>query len=105
MRRSSVLVTLFVGLAACKGDRGKCEEICRHVFQVSYWEAADAEIAAAPPEKRESLKKHKLVEFSNKLENGVELCVNQCASANNDDLNACLLAVKNTADIKKCTAD
>lgn len=73
------------------------------MFEVTYWEKNDAEIAAAPPEQRESLKKRKLAEFSNKLETGVEMCINQCASANNDDMNDCLLAAKTSAAVKACT--
>ena len=105
MRRTVILVTLLAGLAACKGDRQKCEEVCRHVFTVTYWEKNDAEIAAAPADKRDSLKKRKLAEFSNLLETGVEMCINQCSSANNDDQNACLLAAKTTAAVMVCTKD
>lgn len=102
MRRRLAFV-LLVGLAACKGDRKHCEEVCRHVFEVTYWEKADPEIAAAPEAERDKLKRRKLAEYSSKVENGIELCVNQCSSANNKDQNACLLKAKTTKDVVACT--
>lgn len=73
------------------------------MFEVAYWEKADAEIAAAPADKRDSLKKKKLADFSTRIEDGVDLCVNQCVSANNKEQNKCLLAAKSAADIATCT--
>lgn len=102
MRRSFVVVTLLAGLAACKGDRGKCEEACRNFATLSYWAKADAQIAAAPPEQREALKKRKLAEFTHQLETGVEMCINQCASANNDDQTDCMIAAKTSEAVMAC---
>jgi len=98
-----LLVAFSASGAACKGDRKKCEEVCRHVYELTFWEKADAEIAAAPAEEREKLKKRKLAMLSAEIENGVELCINQCSSANNDDMNACLLKAKTTKDVVTCT--
>jgi hypothetical protein len=102
MRRSLLVVTLLA-LGACKGDRQQCETVCRHVFEVAYWEKADAEIAAAPADQRDKLRKKKLGDFSTRLEDGVDLCINQCVSANNKDQNKCLLAAKKAADIVTCS--
>jgi hypothetical protein len=102
MRRSFVVVTLLAGLAACKGDRQKCEEACRNFATLAYWGKADAEIAAAPAEQREALKKRKLAEFTHQLESGVEMCVNQCSSANNDDQTDCMIAAKTADEAMAC---
>jgi len=94
MRLALVLTLLF---AACKGDLQKCDTGCRNYATLLYWKNADADIAAAPPAERDALRKRKLGEFSGKLENGVDMCVSQCQSANNTDDIDCMIAAK-TAD-------
>ena len=101
MRRALVIAVLGL-LAACKGDRTKCETACRNYGTLLYWDISDKEIQAAPPEKRDSLRKRKLAEFSSMLENGVDVCINQCSSANNDKQIDCMTSAKTAADAKKC---
>jgi hypothetical protein len=100
MRRAVVLAVLL--LAACKGDRQKCETACRNYGTLLYWEISDKEIQAAPADQRDSMRKRKLAEFSSQLENGVDMCVNQCSSANNDKQTTCMIDAKTAADAKKC---
>lgn len=89
-------------LAACHGDRQKCETACRNYGTLLYWDLSDKEINAAPADQRDALRKRKLGEFSSKLENGIDLCVNQCSSANNDKMTDCMIAAKTADDAKKC---
>lgn len=96
------LVSAGLLLAACKGDRQKCEQACRNYGTLMYWDVVDKEVAAAPEDKREALKKKKLAEFSSQLENGVDMCVSQCSSANNDEQIDCMIEAKTAADVKKC---
>jgi hypothetical protein len=84
-------------LGACKGDPQKCDTGCRNYATLLYWQKADAEIAAAPAAERDVLRRRKLGMFNSKLENGVDLCVSQCQSANNTKDIDCLIAAK-TAD-------
>jgi hypothetical protein len=106
MRSAFVLAVLAagaLGLGACKGDRGKCETACRNYGTLLYWDISDKEIEKAPPGEREALRKKKLAEFSSQLENGVDVCINQCSSANNDKQIDCMIAAKTAAEATKCT--
>ena len=53
----SFLVLAFVFTLGCKGDPVKCEEACRNYAKLVFWEEADVEIAKAPPEQRDELRK------------------------------------------------
>jgi hypothetical protein len=101
MRRAVVIAVLGL-LAACKGDRDKCEKACRNYATLLYWDLADKAVQAAPPAERDALRKRKLGEFSSILENGVDTCINQCTSANNDKQNDCMTDAKTAAEAKKC---
>ena len=98
MRLVLAVTSLVAGLlGACKGDAQKCDTGCRNYATLLYWKNADAEVAAVPPDKRDALRKRKLGEFDSKLENGIDMCVSQCQSANNDADIDCMIAAK-TAD-------
>ena len=62
----------------------------------------DKEIAAAPADQRDALRKKKVAMFSNDLENGVDTCINQCTSANNDEQVDCMINAKTAAEASKC---
>lgn len=83
--------------------RQDCELACRHAFEVAYWEKADADLAAAPANTRDALRKKRLADFTTLLDDGLDTCVTQCVSANNDAQNQCLLAAKTKADLDHCT--
>jgi hypothetical protein len=102
LRRALVLAALALGLAGCKGDRQKCEAACRNFGTLLYWQIADKDIAAAPAAERAALRKRKLGEFSSQLENGVDICVDQCSSANNDKQTSCMIAAKTADAAAKC---
>jgi hypothetical protein len=105
MRHVLAVLALSASLVACKGDRNKCEEACRNYGTLSYWRKADAEIAALPEKDREAAKRRKLGEFSSLLENGVDHCVNQCSSANNDDQTDCMIKAKTAVEADICVKD
>lgn len=90
-------LALMLLLGACKGDPVKCEQACRNYGTLLYWKKADAEIAAAAPEQRDALRRRRLGELDSKLEGGIDMCVSQCRSANNEDDVDCMIAAK-TAD-------
>jgi hypothetical protein len=100
--RRAVVFTVLALLAACKGDRQKCESACRNYGTLMYWEVVDTQIAAMPADQRDAARKKKLAEFASQLENGVDVCVSQCESANNDKQTSCMIAAKTAADAKKC---
>ena len=102
MRRAVVFSVLAL-LAACKGDRQKCETACRNYGTLMYWEVVDKELATLPADQRDAARKKKLAEFSSQLENGVDTCVSQCESANNEKQTDCMIAAKTAAEVQKCT--
>ena len=95
--RLVLALTLTLLLHACKGDAQKCEAGCRNFAALTFWKVADAEVAATPADQRDARRKRKLGEFDSKLESGIDMCVSQCQSANNDTQIECMIAAK-TAD-------
>ena len=93
----ALAVVLALALAACKGDARKCEAACRNYATLRYWKVAEADITAAPPGERDAVRNRWRGRFPSELENGVELCVSQCQSANNAKDIDCMIAAK-TAD-------
>jgi hypothetical protein len=102
--RSGLLVVLLAlsALSACKGDPVECDQACRNFATLVHWKKTDAEIAAAPPEKRDTMKRRKIAEFENKLENGIDQCVAQCVSAHNADQTHCMMEAKTADDVEAC---
>ena len=99
----TLVSTLVLALGACKGDPVKCDQGCRNFATLAYWKTADAEIAAAPPEERDALRKRHLGRFENKLASGVDLCVSQCKSAGNTEQIDCMIAAKTADQALACT--
>jgi hypothetical protein len=103
MVRTLLLASLV--LAACKGDPVKCESACRNYGTLTYWAGIDPLIAAAPPEQRETMRREKLADFEQRLESGVDTCVTQCVSANNEETIDCMIGAKTGTAARACVAD
>jgi len=102
MRFVTLCLALFL-VAGCKqGDPEKCEQAVRNYATLQYWKHADVEIAKAPPEQRDELRKKKLADFTTKMENGVQTLVTQCVSANDKDTINCMIAAKTADEAEKC---
>lgn len=102
MRYALVALVLTLG---CKGDPVKCEKACRNYAELKYWDKAEKDIAAVPPEQRDELRKTKMAEFSHNLSQGIDMCTSQCVSANNDKQTNCLINAKNAKDAEACRTD
>ena len=100
----TLLLATFV-LAGCKGDRVKCESACRNYGTLQYWEKADPLIAAAPADQRDAMRREKLADFEHALETGVETCITQCVSANNETTIDCMIGAKTASAAKACASD
>jgi hypothetical protein len=87
---------------ACKGDARKCEVGCRNYATLAFWNAADREVAAAPADQRDAVRKRKLSELDEKLSSGIDMCVSQCQAANNDTEIDCLIAAKTADQATEC---
>lgn len=126
------MLALLGTTAACKADKNKCEAACRNHFTLVYKAELDAELAKAPETcppaaaalapgeaerakaqaavlgtevgcvDRKSLKARRNAEFSSRLENGVNLCIEGCVSAGNDDQMDCLIKAKTAKASKAC---
>jgi hypothetical protein len=96
----ALLAALALGSVACKADAQKCDQACRNVAKLLYWQQADKEIAGVPADQRDALRKRKLGEFSTKLEAGIDLCVSQCQSARPDV--ECMIAATAADQAKAC---
>ena len=101
MRCLVLAIAIFV--TACRGDAQKCEQACRNVYTLTYWDRANADIEKLPPEQRKLERQKRLSDFTNRLESGVDVCVSQCQSANNDDQVDCMIKAKTGAEAVACT--
>lgn len=100
--RFSVLLVPVLALAACKGDRERCEQAARNYATLMYWKKANAEIAERPKEEREKLRKEKLALFTYEMESKIDAVVSQCQSANNDDQVDCMIEAKTPEQAIEC---
>ena len=87
-------VALALVICACRGDPVKCDQGCRNFATLAYWKHADEQVAAAPVDQRDALRKRMLGKFDSELENGVDMCISQCQSANNADQVDCMIEAK-----------
>jgi hypothetical protein len=95
-------ITFAAALAGCRGDRVKCEKAARNYHQLKYWKKAEAEIAAAPPEKRDQMRKDAVVKFEHEEEVGTVALVTRCVAANDDDTVNCLIEAKTAEQADAC---
>jgi hypothetical protein len=87
----------MLALSGCRGDPQRCQQACRNFGDLVYWKPAEAEIAKAPPDQRDALRKQRLGELSSRLEVHINLCVSQCVSVRDPATPDCLIAAR-TAD-------
>jgi hypothetical protein len=99
------IVGLGVGLAGagCRLDAQQCDQACRNAMSLVYWKAADREIAAAPADQRDALRKQKLSEFTQKVDTGIEGCVLRCQSSRDQDAVECLIAARTADQAQACS--
>jgi hypothetical protein len=98
--RFAVLFVLVLG--ACKADAERCEQATRNYANLTYWKKANAEIAQAPADRRDALRKKKLAQFTNEVEIRIDDVVRQCQTANNDEQIDCMIKAKTAEEINEC---
>ncbi len=101
MRAVTLLLALLVGCGK-QGDPEKCEQAVRNYATLMYWRNADKDIAKAPPEQRDKLRKDHLADFAAHMDKGVQTLVTQCVSANDMDTINCMIAAKTAEEAEKC---
>jgi hypothetical protein len=103
--RLAAFCLALVAAAGCSRPSAKdCEEGLRNWFTLIYWEKAEAEIAKAPPETRDALRKAKGEEKDKQFAAGLELAVLQCRGARDFDGVKCMKAATNAVQARKCRA-
>jgi hypothetical protein len=98
----AVMLVALPAIGACRGDPQRCEQACRNFGTLVYWKPADAEVAAAPPEQRDALRKQKLGELSTRLERHIDICVSQCTSTDDPTTVDCMIAAKTAEQALAC---
>jgi hypothetical protein len=98
----AVIFAAFCCLAACKGDKNKCEQASRNYAELVYWQKTNKELALLPEAEREAARKKKNSEFVNELETSVDFFTQQCVSANNDEQVDCMIKAKTGDEALKC---
>jgi hypothetical protein len=97
---------LALSLAGCdKATVAECDKGCRNYFELHYWQAADMEIARAPAEQRDDLRKQKIAELESRMMQNLDLCVQKCKSGADSERAKCWAAARTTAEAKKCESD
>jgi hypothetical protein len=105
-RAVALAIVVAVGLTAgagCRVDAQQCDQACRNVAGLRYWKTADQEIAAAPADQRDALRKQKLGEFARKIESGIDGCVLRCQSARDQATVDCLIAARTADQAQACS--
>ena len=104
-RTSLLAAVLALALVACKRPSAdECEKAIRNWYTLVFWDQAEKEIAAAPPEKRDELRKAKLAERDQKLAAGIEQGIMDCRSSRDFEGVKCMKEAMTAADALKCRA-
>ena len=98
----ALAIALLAGVG-CRVDAQQCDQACRNAGKLAFWKAADLEIAAAPADQRDALRKQKLSEFTKKVEAGIDGCVLRCQSARDQDTVDCLIAARTAEQAQACS--
>lgn len=79
----------MLALSGCRGDPQRCEQACRNFSHLADEKLVDAdpEVVAAPPDRRDAVRKHK-------LEDHVQICVSRCVSTSDPATVDCMIAAK-----------
>lgn len=105
MSRPLAVILLAGALAAggCKKPKAEeCEAAIRTWFTLLYWEDAEKEIAAAPPEQREAVRTAKLADRDACLKVGMDLSVRQCRAAGDYKFIDCMKTAKTAIQARAC---
>jgi hypothetical protein len=102
LRPAPAFVLALALVAGCRGDPVQCDKGCRNYYTQTFWEQADAEIAKAPPDQRDAMRKEKLGALDKGLASGVDMCVSQCISVGNTNDTECMVAAKSAKEVRAC---
>ncbi|HTJ43987.1 MAG TPA: hypothetical protein VL463_17900 [Kofleriaceae bacterium] len=95
-------LVLVLGASACGASGDKCDKACRNYFTLHYWDEADKEIAKAPPDQRDALRRKKVEQLDPRMNQELGMCVSQCREAAGNDEAKCMIEAKTAKDVEAC---
>ena len=98
----SILLGLVLTISACGASGDKCDKACRNYFTLHYWDEADKEIAKAPPDQRDALRRKKVEQLDPRMNQELGMCVSQCREAAGNDEAKCMIEAKTAKDVEAC---
>lgn len=102
---AAVLLAAAVAGGGCsRPSATDCEAALRNWHQLIYWEKAEQEIAAAPPEQRDALRRAKGEERDKQFKAGLDQGIMDCRSSRDHDGVKCMKAATTAAQARKCRA-
>jgi hypothetical protein len=101
--RTLWILLVVSGLAACKKPSvQECDKACRNANRLLFWDEAEKAAAELPESERAAFMKSKEEQFHSTLQAGIDHCIAQCRSADNDAQIKCLTDAKTADDVRKC---
>jgi hypothetical protein len=100
----SILLALVLATTAgaCGANGADCDKACRNYFTLHYWDEADREIAKAPPDQRDALRRKKVEELDPRMQGELNMCVSQCREAAGNKEAKCMIEAKTVKDVEAC---
>jgi hypothetical protein len=98
-----IIPVLLAIVASCRVDAQQCDQACRNVAELLYWRDADKEIAAAPADQRDALRKQRLGDFAAKVDSGIGGCILRCQSARDQAGVDCMIAARKPEQALACS--
>jgi hypothetical protein len=96
-------LALAAGASACqKPSVQECDKACRNANRLLYWDEVEKEAATLPEAERAAFRASKESEFHETLQKGIDHCIAQCRSADNDAQVKCFQDAKTADEIRKC---
>jgi hypothetical protein len=92
-----ILALLLV--LGCRGDAEQCRRACRNFGNLVEVRAIEVEVAAAPADQRDALRKTEQDAFDHRI----DVCVSECVRTNDRDATDCLIAAKTPTQAHACT--
>jgi hypothetical protein len=100
----SILTALALAIAAsaCGASGSDCDKACRNYFTLHYWDEADREIANAPPDQRDALRRKKVEELDPRMQGELSMCSSQCREAADSKEAKCMIEAKTVKEVEAC---
>ena len=100
--RKILLGLVAAALGACGASGSDCDKACRNYFTLHYWDVKDREIAKAPADQRDALRKKAVEELEPRMQGELGMCISQCKEAAGNTEATCMIGAKTVKDVEAC---